>query len=96
MENSKIFHNSNKAFNNNKSIYYGKSSQYIDSSKNIYQKINDIFASPNFIYKANVEIFLKDKNIVKRIIGRNKDFLITTENDLIPIKDILDIKSIKK
>lgn len=96
MENSKIFHKSNKNFNNNTNIYYGKSSQDIDNSKNIYQKINDIFSSPSFVYKANVEIVLKDKNLIKRIIGRNKDFLITMDNDLIPIKDILDIKSIKK
>jgi len=64
--------------------------------KNIHQKINEIFSSPNYVYKANVEITLKDKKVTKRIIGRNKDFLITMDNTLIPISDIIDIKSIKK
>ena len=63
---------------------------------NIKQKVNEIFASPNYVYKANVEITLKDKKIKKRIIGRNKDYIITMDNLLIPINEILDIKSIKK
>lgn len=96
MELPKVFHNSeNKSFNNNKDVFYSKSNNEVDV-KTIYQKINDIFSSPNYIYKANVEISLKDKTIIKRIIGRNKDFLITMDNDLIRINDILDIKTIKK
>ena len=63
---------------------------------NFNEKINDIFSSPNYIYKANVEITLKDKKIVKRIIGRNKNYIITMDNDLISINDIIDIKSLKK
>ena len=93
MELPKVFHNVNKKFNNNKNVFYSKN----DSAdiKTVYQKINDIFSSPNYIYKANVEISLKDKTIVKRIIGRNKDYLITMDNDLIKISDILDIKTVK-
>ena len=95
MELPKVFHNNiNKSFNNNKNVFYSKSNEIRPT--NIYQKINDIFSSPSYIYKANVEITLKDKTIIKRIIGRNKDFLITMDNDLIRISDILDIKSIKK
>lgn len=95
MDKPKVFHNTNKAFNNNRNVYYGKNSENV-SSKTIYQKINDIFSSPNYIYKANVEITLKDETIIKRIIGRNKDYLITMDNKLIKIADIIDIKSIKK
>lgn len=95
MELPKVFHNNvNKKFNNNKDVYYSKSKNIVDN-KTIYQKINDIFSSPNYIYKANVEISLKDKTIIKRIIGRNKEYLITMDNDLIKINDILDIKTIK-
>lgn len=93
----KVFQNKiNKVFNNNKQIYYSNTSnnQPIDS-KNVSQKINDIFSSPNYVYKANVEITLKDKTITKRIIGRNKNYIITMDNDLIPINDIVDIKSTK-
>lgn len=95
MEKPKVFqNNSNKLFSNNKVVFYSKGNSE-PNTKNIYQKINDIFSSPNYIYKANVEIILKDKVITKRIIGRNKDFLITMDNDLIRINDILDIKTVK-
>ena len=94
MEKPKVFRNNiNKNFSNNKNVYYYKNE--IVNTKNIHQKINDIFASPSYIYKANVEIYLKDKTISKRIIGRNKDYLITMDNDLIRIDDIIDINTIK-
>ena len=99
----KVFHNNiNKTFNNNEKVFYSnntKENSIIEEKKddkNILQKINEIFASPNYVYKANVEITLKDKKVTKRIIGRNKEFIITMDNDLIPIKDIVDIKSTKK
>ena len=96
MDLPKVFHNSvNKKFTNNKNVFYSKGNKEV-SEKTIYQKINDIFSSPNYIYKANVEISLKDKIVTKRIIGRNKDYLITMDNDLIKISDILDIKTVKK
>ena len=97
----KIFHNKiEKKINNNRNVYYSNSNtnNITESRDNrtILQKINDIFSSPNYIYKANVEITLKDKKITKRIIGRNKNYIITMDNDLIPITDIIDIKSLKK
>lgn len=60
--------------------------------KNIYQKINDIFNSSRYIYKADVELTLKDGVVTKRIIGKNSNHLITIDNELIPISDIVDIK----
>jgi len=102
----KVFHNTiNKKFNNNNTVFYSSSAneekkteslEEKSDTKNVLQKINSIFSSPNYIYKANVEITLKDKKITKRIIGRNKDYIITMDNDLIPIVDIVDIKSTKK
>lgn len=98
----KVFHNEvNKTFNNNRNVYYSQN-KYEDiketpkDNKTVYQKINEIFSSPNYVYKANVEIILKDKTIVKRIIGRNKNYIITMDNMLISIDDIIDIKSVKK
>lgn len=59
---------------------------------NVLQKINSIFNSSNYIYKADVEIKLKDEILNKTIIGKNRTHLITNENELIPISDIIDIK----
>ena len=102
----KVFHNKiDKTFNNNEKVFYSnnlydeKQQNINDSSndtRNVIQKINAIFSSPNYVYKANVEITLKDKKVTKRIIGRNKNYIITMDNDLIPIVDIIDIKSLKK
>lgn len=99
----KVFQNNiDKKFNNNSSVYYSSNDnrssnkEEIKDNRTILQKINEIFSSPNYVYKANVEISLKDKKVTKRIIGRNKDFIITMDNTLIPISDIVDIKSVKK
>lgn len=98
----KVFKNKiNKPINNNEKVFYSNNKAEVTKQetvdgKNINQKINSIFSSPNYIYKANVEITLKDKVINKRIIGRNKNYIITMDNELIPIVDILDIKSNKK
>lgn len=61
-------------------------------NKNINQKINEVFNSSNYIYKADVELTLKSGTVVKRIVGRNSSHLITIENELIPISDVIDIK----
>lgn len=99
----KVFQNNiDKKFNNNSSVYYSSNdnrslnTEEVKDNRTILQKINEIFSSPNYVYKANVEITLKDKKVTKRIIGRNKDFIITMDNTLIPISDIVDIKSVKK
>ena len=98
----KVFQNKiDKRINNNEQVFYSKDKTDVNNKNNmiddkdVIQKINAIFSSPNYIYKANVEITLKDKVITKRIIGRNKYYIITMDNDLIPISDIIDIKSIK-
>ena len=99
MSKPKVFKNTiNKSIKNNERIFYSKNkiNEEIKDSRNIIQKINDIFTSPNYVYKANVKIKTKDDTISTRIIGRNKDYIITIDNKLIPIKNILDIKSEKK
>lgn len=99
----KVFVNQiNKELNNNESVFYSKENRTEPDEKitsthskiegqNINQKINLIFSSPRYVYKADVEIKLKDRTIKKRIVGKNGNYLITIENELIPITDILDI-----
>lgn len=60
--------------------------------QNINQKINSIFSSTRYVYKADVNITLKDKIIKRKIIGKNNIHLITMDNELIPISDIIDIE----
>ena len=89
-----------KKAGNNEDIYYShedktderKSSFTKIKGKNINQKLNEIFNSANYIYKADVRLVLKDKTINKRIVGRNATHLITIDNELIPLTDIIDIE----
>lgn len=94
-----------KSLDNNKCVFYSKyqddlvsdSEVHDDRSygirgENINQKINSIFNSPRYVYKADVDIKLKDGFVSKRIIGKNSTHLITIDNELISISDIVDIK----
>lgn len=84
-----------KYINNNESVYYvdvSKEKNEIDKKDiDVSKKIREIFNSKNFIYKADVVIETKDGIYNKRLIGRNKKNLITSENELISISDIIDI-----
>lgn len=98
-----------KKIENNKKVDYSSDSKPTNSKqelrnveeihqktqKNINQKLNDIFNSPRYVYKAEVEIKMKDKTIIKKIVGQNQNQLITLDNELIPISDILDIDFVK-
>ena len=84
---------------NNKDVYYSHLEDEITNErspkvleKNVNQKINDIFNSTNYIYKADVRLTLKSGTVAKRIVGRNSTHLITIDNELIPLTDILDIE----
>ncbi len=84
-----------KKFENNETYYKSngtESTEPIMDDRSIEQKIKEIFSSPRYIYRANVEIVLEDQTIVKKIIGKNGSNLITMDNELIPISNILDIK----
>lgn len=95
----KVFANKiDKNIANNEKVYYSSGTgedeklfRKSDDGKNIYQKINDIFNSEKYVYKANVDIKLKNGIKTAKIIGHNNGYLITIDNELIPISDIEDI-----
>lgn len=98
----KVFANKvDKKFNNNEQVFYSKEDNQKEDvetkqeGKNIYQKINEIFSSERYVYKADVEIKTKTGIIKAKVIGKNKTHLITLDNELIPITDIEDINYIK-
>lgn len=100
----KVFANKiDKDISHNEKVYYSKENITEDETrfdnktevKNIYQKINDIFASEKYVYKANVEIKTRSGNKKVQIIGKNNGYLITIDNELISINDIQDIKFVQ-
>ena len=105
MNNNKVYANKiDKNIDNNAKVYYSnnqsedrgnlikKLPEMKNNSKNISQKINDIFNSKSYIYKADVIIKTKNGEIKKRLVGKNSRYLITSSNELIPIIDVIDIK----
>ena len=94
----KVFANEiNKDLKNNDSVYYENKTEKIvknESAKefDLNQKINKIFKSSKYIYKADVDITFKTGKVSKQIIGRNKNELITMDSELIKISDIIDIE----
>lgn len=94
----KVFQNKiDKDLNNNNKFFYSANNKNENQSQaekpiDINKKINEIFSSPNYVYKANVEIKTKSNSYVTKIIGRNKNYLITMDNKTIPISEIIDIK----
>lgn len=98
----KVFENKVNSHGNNNDVFYSHDNfeekgdvkkEGISVKKNINQKINDIFNSSSYVYKADVLIKTKNGDISKRIVGRNSTYLITMDNELIPISDIIDIES---
>ena len=82
---------------NNNTVYYSNKkdlrNEYRPSliGQNVNQKINSIFNSNNYVYKAEVEITFDDKIIETVIIGKQNNYLITLNNQKININDIVDI-----
>lgn len=85
-----------KEFRNNEKVFYSNSTniERVPIKVDVKKKINDIFKSNDFIYKADVEIFFKDKKIKTTIIAKNNTSLMTMDNEIIKISDILDIKKV--
>ena len=99
----RMYHNKiDKDLNNNESVFStldsnikptNISSNFINNRNNltVEQKIVNIFNSPNYIYKIDVVIVTDNNKVIKRIIGKNKNNLITMDNEYIPINTIRDI-----
>lgn len=96
-----VFVNKNvKKVDNNKEFYYGNdvnNNTFSDEVKSVLirKKINDIFTSNKFIYKAKVVITLSSGDKTYTLIARDNTKLLTIDNEVINISDILDIKYVE-
>ena len=74
-----IFQNNNLRLDKLNDTYYSKTP-------------NNIFKSTSYIYKIEVIITTNKYTKPVIIIGKSNNYLITYNKELIPIKDIIDIK----
>jgi len=85
----KIFQNKfNKPINNNNRVFHG---EFRDVE--LHNTVDSLFRL-NEIYRTNVRIKFKDGILEKKIIGRTKNNLITLDNEIIPISEIIEINVI--
>ncbi len=59
--------------------------------RTIEEKIRNIFNSVHYVYKMDVVIETEEGEMVKQVVGRNKNHIITMDNEQIPIDKIKDI-----
>ncbi len=94
----KVYQNRNIGnINNDQEFFYSAKVEQQNNKPNyspinIDYKINNLFKSNKYIYKINVNIKTKSRDFDTTIIGKMNNNLITIDNNLIPIKDIDDIK----
>lgn len=84
----------NKKLNNYQDLYRSDSTTKSYNPKDINKKINEIFGSLNHVYKSRVRITMNDGIIEEQIVGKTNINLLTIDNRLIKITDILDIEKI--
>ncbi len=94
----KMYHNKiNKTVNSIQKVYNSMESREDVKSElrydhiSIDRKIDNIFSAPDYVYKADVTIITDSDTLKKRIVARNKNNLITIDNEYIPIAIIRDI-----
>jgi hypothetical protein len=93
----KVFVNKiDKKFNNEQIIYKDdtRDNPKLVSIKEINQKIESIFKDKSHIYKSRVKITLKDKELVCDIVGKTGNSILTLDNEIIKITDIIDIEKV--
>ena len=61
------------------------------SHVSIDKKIDDIFKNREFVYKADVMIVTDYDSFRKIVVARNNNYLVTIDNEYIPINTIRDI-----
>lgn len=87
----KVYSTINERYDKDIDDTYNRDSDVKYSTVSIEKKIQDIFNSSDYVYKADVTIVTDREKLRKRIIARNRNNIITIDNEYIPISIIRDI-----
>ena len=98
----KVFVNKiDHCINNNEKYYKdNKIKKEFEENKNddynisVNEKINNLFSNSIHKYIIKAKIITVDDVIETKIVGRNKNSILTLDKRVIPLKDIVDIESI--
>ena len=84
----------NKSFTNNQNIYasyQSNNNHKVTDIIDVRKKINNLFNSPDFIYRTKVNIVTEEGILTKKVVGIYNNNLVTIDNEQIPINLIKDI-----
>ena len=88
----KVFANSlEKELKNNLELFDSRLSKKSNNT-NIRKEIDKIFKRKDFVYKSDIDIIMKDKNIRTSLVGKNNTSIFTLDGQIIPINEIIEIK----
>ena len=94
----KVYQNEfNKKINNNREVCYLKeeTSKIIEPSKTIDETLTEIFSGIGYSYNIPVIIKTTNKVYETSLISKTKNNLITLDNEVIPINEIIGIEKLK-
>ena len=88
----KVFQNNIGNVQNNVKVYHeGRTTEVFDNV-DVNDVIDNLFNSPNHVYKTSVMVKTKKGVFNYDVVGRTRDSLITIDNQKIQISDIESIK----
>jgi len=89
--------NINKKINNNKKVCHVKNKNELEKEpNNIEDVLSQIFNGLGYSYNIPVLIETKNNKYETSIITKTKKNIVTIDNDIIPIKEIININILKK
>lgn len=94
----KLYRNNiSKPIKNNKEVcYLNKEEVRQMPTQSIEETLSEIFNGIGYSYNIPVVITTKDKTYHTSIVTKTKQAILTLENEIIPRKDIIEIKIQKK
>ena len=80
-----------KGIDNNKKVYYMKEENRAINRNDIEEELNNIFNGLGYAYNIPVEIKTKNQIYHTSLVTKTKENIVTLDNNIIPISDIISI-----
>lgn len=96
----KIYHEDiNKAITNNKEVYYSKyeESKSVEEkeSESVDEVLKKVFNGIGYSFNIPLKIITNNKTYETSLIGKTGNYLITFDDDTIPLSEVKEIKILK-
>lgn len=90
-----IYHNEKNTFCNNKKNCYCEKHEIRKTNENINTILDEIFSGLGYSYNIPLEIKTKTKTYITSLIAKTKTNLITIDNEIIPLTEVVSVQKKK-